>query len=101
MSQYNCAAQQRLITVMRSIFDNPLRGVTLAHVASRAHASKTQALRDLSNLAAQRLAEKTPEGLWRPSNGFVSLAIQAQTALAREEARLADFRSAIDVARVI
>ena len=101
MSHYNCAAQQRLLVVMRAIFDSPLSGVSLAHVASAAQTSKTQALRDLSNLAAARLAEKTAEGLWRPSNGFVSLAIQAQTALARAEARLADFRSAIDVARII
>ena len=100
-ANYRCIAQERLLIAMRALFDSPLNGVTLSHVANVAQTNKTQALRDLSNLAAARLAEKTPDGLWRPSNGFVSLAIQAQTALARAEARLADFRSAIEVARVL
>ena len=96
---YRNACQQRLLAVQRTLFDAPIGGVTLAHVAQVTSSSKSQALRDLSNLALARFAEKTDDGRWRPSSAFVALAVQAQTALARAEARLADMRSAMDVAR--
>ena len=99
--KYISNSQQRLLKSIRTLFDSPIDGVALGHVANRTGTSRPQALRDLHNLAAAGFAVKTENGTWAPGDALVALAVQAQTAAQRQAARLQAFQSRMDSARYL